>query len=399
MKTNIKKLQNFQFFVVVLLSLLFFILFSFFSHNDFAKGTLTESWTITIDENISCHDISSKGNFVAAGTQAGVIFLYNKKGEEIFSHDFGNPILDLQFSFDETTLLVQCYSIYCIDITEQRVTWEKYYQPDSFYIQDFWVFQDGKIGFLASSLNSLENYYFLTNSEGVTIDTPYKLPNSSNRFQITPSPDGKLLIWTTEEGTIECMSYFGFVHWSKQITFPGKEISGEYPFLQTINNNGVVAICFPSNTTGAQSSTLLIVNMEGVVLWESTYGAPVKSVDFSSQKNTILVATDSIVYLYDLSGDCLLTKEKFGYNINNTEVFYSHYLVSYSPTNELRPRYLQKEIIELNWLQYDIWRKHANATTRSEFSGTDNGYIFLEVNLPNRLTLYQYHFLDPIRKV
>ncbi|MDD4029206.1 MAG: hypothetical protein PHX86_05830 [Caldisericia bacterium] len=385
----------------LVLSLVLVCLFFYFqySRQTFAQGSLEKMWQMELDCNISAHTVSSKGKYIAVGDTNGMIRVYTQDGSEYFTHQFEDPILDLQFSFDETSVLVRCYSIYCIDLTEQRIVWEKFYQPEQYFIENFWVFQDGKIGYLASSLTKLESIYFLTNSEGVTIEEPKNLPMAHVRCQTTPSPDGKLLVWTTEEGTIECISYYGFVHWNKQVSFSNRSSSDPYPFLQDINNNGDICISFPQMQVDTEMTTSLLINIEGIVLWERTTKDPVQTLAFSHKRDTILIGTQKEVQLFDLSGNLLHTKKVFGYQVKQADVFYSHLLIQYQPTSEIRPRSFQKGIVELNWLDNIVWRKHTIETTKTEFSIADNGYVFLEVSYPQTFSFYKFHFNKTQRKV
>ncbi|MCK5848094.1 MAG: hypothetical protein KAH01_02710 [Caldisericia bacterium] len=383
------------FLILLIVSSLFWIE----SKNTFASGSLKSNWTIETTENITSHAISEKGSFIAVGSETGLISIFNEAGELLFDHQFEDPILDIEFTFDESSILVKCYSVFCIDITEQRTVWEKFYKPENFFIQDFWVFKDGKIGFLASSLHNLENYYFLTNSEGATIETPKKLPDTYSRYKLTPSPDGKLLIWSTGKGVIECISYYAFVHWNKQISVDGNTSSKKYPFLQDISNDGNICISFKQRVNNEELYHLFLANIDGVILWQTDVKEPITKVSFSQKKDVLLVTTSSTLLLYDLSGDCILSKERFGYKIDNAEIFYSNFFITYTPKTDLRPFYLQKEIVELNWRKHLIWRKHSLSTRKTEFSLTDNGLVFIEVNLPNQITYFKYQFSDQKRKV
>jgi hypothetical protein len=399
MKTIRMKPNTLPFYMILILLIVCLFFYFQYSRHSFAQGVLEEMWHIEIDCPIASHTISSKGNYVAVGDTNGMVHVYSQDGSEHFSHQFDFPILDLQFSFDEASLLVRCYSVYCIDLVEQRISWEKFYQPDNYYIENFWVYQDGKIGYLASSLKQLESIYFLTNSEGVSIEEPKQLPTTHVRYHITPSPDGKLLVWTTEEGTIECISYYGFVHWNKQVSFSNQSSSDPYPFLQDINDNGDICISFSHLQGDAEITTILLINIDGVVLWERTSTEALQTLAFSHQRDTILVGTHKNVQLYGLSGNLLHTKKIFGYQIEQTDIFYSHLLIRYRPTSEIRPRSFQKGIVELSWLDNIIWRKHTIETTKTEFSIADNGYVFLEVSYPQKFSFYKFHFNKTQRKV
>lgn len=399
MKTIRTKHNYWTNYLILSLVLLCFFFFFQFSKNSFAQGSLKKLWQKELNSTISSHTVSSNGKFVAIGDQDGFVHVYDQNGAEYFSHQFQFPILDLAFAFDETSLYVRCYSVYCIDLTEQRIVWEKYYQPDQFYIEDFWVFQDGKIGYLASSLTQLQRYYFLSNSDGVTIEEPKGLPNTHFRYRITPSPDGKLLIWTTEEGSIECMSYYGFVHWNKQVSFSNQTSSDSYPFLQDINNNGDVCISFSQNTEEASLHTILMINLDGVILWERTTKDPVKILSFSHHKESVLVGTSKQAQLYDLSGNMLQENKIFGYRVESAQIFYSHLLIQFQPNSEIRPSFFQKGIVELNWMDNVIWRKHTIENSRTGFSLADNGYAIIEVCYPKKFSFYMFHFNNTQRKV
>jgi outer membrane protein assembly factor BamB len=389
---NNKKMTIYRAFVFIVTFILG-SLFLFFSYV-LPEGVLSNQWKIDIDEYINAYTISSWGQRIAIGTDQGQVFVYDHKGQLIYEKNFKDPIQGLYFSDKGEYLYVKTYNLLMLDIANNSVLWEKF-KPNH-YVDKFWVFHGGNLGFLFSSKTSLGHIFLLTDKKGVTLHE-FNLPELYEDFESDCSPNGKFLFISTEGSDLYHMNLDGMVNWMMRLDPPASKLNYEYPIAFDINPEGEVVLAYSFEQYGKKGHQVVYINDSGEIMWRSDTNQALLKLEFSSDGQKILVNTTDDLFVLRKDGTRLFDEDQFGYHSLDSRLYatyltisyYSKHLLSLVPSSiqELPPEALIRSItLDTSKIK---WQKRIKQKDQLYIISTD-GRHFLEVVKPGSVKFYGY---------
>jgi hypothetical protein len=379
----------FVFIVSIILSFLF-LLFSFV----LPEGALSYQWKLDVGDYINAFTLSSYGQHVAIGTDQGQVYIYDHQGQLIYEKNFKDPIQGLYFSDKGEYLYIKTNNILMLDISSNSILWEKF--KTNHYVDKFWVFQGGNLGFLFSSKTSLSHIFLLTDKKGVTLHE-FNLPELYEDFECECSPNGKFLFISTEGSDLYHMSLDGMVNWMMRLDPPAIKISYEYPIVFDINPKGEVALAYTFEQFGKKGYQVVYINDLGETLWRLDTKQTLMKIEFSADGQKVLVNTSDDLFVLRTDSSRLFDADQFGYHSLDSRLYttyliisyYSKYLLSLVPSSmqELPPEAL------IRTMTLDTgktkWQKRINKKDQFFMISTD-GRLFLEVVKPDSVKFYGY---------
>lgn len=375
------------FIIIILLSISIFFLLSF----TLPEGSLTICWAKESPGFINAQALSNFGKYVAIGTNLGLLTVYDRDGKVVLEKLFKEPILDLKFSYDESYIYVKTYSVYAVNIRGNSVSWEKFLKNN--YISDFFPFRSGNLGFVFTSKTELSNIYIYTDYRGRNIKQ-FELPEAYGRFKIKASPNGKYLLFSTDDGNIYNLQYDGYVNWNTYLDPPVFITpSVGYPILQEISDEGFSCISYTYEQFGKKGNILNFYDLSGNILWQRNFSSRINSLQFSPDSKKISITYSSSIKVYKTDGSVLYEHTQYGYEPIFSSVLFTTFLIGYSSTkNNSNYSVSNKGIIIQFFSLYGkklLYQKKIDLRS-SHFLVSCDGVYFFEVLKPFLIKLYKY---------
>ncbi len=361
----------------------------------FPEGSLEILWENKADQYINAYAASFYGNRIAIGKADGKVSVFERGGELIYQHAFGDPVQGLHFSDSGKTMYVQTYNILKVDLDQKAVLWEKFIP--NHYINNFWKLNNDSLAYLFSSKTSIDHIFMLTDNNGATLHQ-FDLPELYDDFESTVSPEESYFFIATESSDLYHMSFDGMVNWMLRLDPPAIKLNHTHPVFFDLNTRGEVCVAYSYERLGIEGHQIIFFDSEGDILWKDDLLHPAVKVQFSRDGKKILVNTKDEIYVYTHHGRQLMDLGQFGYYSLRTEIYFNRLLVNYFSRHSIRAlEYLNKmrppsrsvlRLVSIDQKRVK-WQKllHKN---RQHFLVSAEGKVFLEIIKPDIIRMYQY---------
>lgn len=385
-----KKAFNKSIITITILVLVFVFFSIYFSIQFFSKRELKQIWADEIKARINCHTVSNSGELVCLGTDTGFCYMYDQTGKKVFEKKFPFPILDLKFSYDQALLYVKGSSLFAINLSNQKVVWEKV--KKNYLVEDFWIFRDGKAGILFRASKDITLVYQYLDKFGQTLKEN-TLSDIFGRFSCYPSSDGKYFLISQIEGDLYLYQSDGIVVWNIHLDPPVKDNKEQYPILQSVTKSGSVFLAYTGEEYGKDLNITLQIDNKSNTIWKSNQTSPISGILLSPDEKKLLITTENKFIVYEIADktlNILYSLDQYGYKPSITRLGTTNVLVGFVSTDspiDTGKSSLVYKLISLNQNKV-LWQKRST-TDVFDFSVVNKGYVFVETT-PHRIMYYRY---------
>lgn len=390
-----KKAINKSTILILILALVVFVFFSVELVQIFAKRELSLRWTQSISDKINCHAVSYSGDLVGIGTDTGFCYVFDQSGKKVFEKKFPFPVLALKFSFNSHFLFIKSYSLFAVNLTTQKIVWEKF--KKDYVVEDFWVFResngDSRCGVFMHSTKDITLLYQYLDQKGQTVKEFTLTPEVFGNYSLTTSINGKYLLLSLQEGDLYLFQSDGIVVWNIHLDPPVKEVSSvfpSYPIYQAVTKDGSVCLAYPAEEYGKDLFVSELINNKANIVWKNILSTPITGLTLSPDERKVMISSRNRLVVFEISGKTLYSLDQFGYKPSVTSLGTTNVLVGFLPDEDTKAREDNAVVFKLISLnrKHVLWQKRS-VKDFIDFSMAQNGYVFVETSL-HRVIFYHY---------